>query len=445
VLTGKVSSHGVRRVYPGAGNDSQNRFEPLVMLDVDGDQPLLTAQEYDDMLDELLEERLQEERRLREEAQEAPRPRLEGNEPLRRTRTYRGGKKKKKGGKGQQPPPKKFPSLKQMAEIIREAGKIAAPIAKSRGGRKAIKRGVQAVGIHPEAEKIILSWVDGANRGRPVVGLPTFPNQPSSVVRVQQELVVTTGTNGVGFLALNPSFANDGVAFSYSTAAYAGTTLPAMNAGATGQTTGTFSNLPYATAAFGGTALTGRIVKLGVHWSSSTAPLYRQGIFQQLVDMNHNTIGGYTVAQFGARKETKVNKLNDKDHEFTMIPSLVTDQNYTATPSAWNSSAAAVIGGILFSGATTGGSNPVTILVNLTLDVEYIGTTCESATKPKPIVPMGTYETALQAAHHAHTHRVHNQHKTMAQIIDFAKSAYHVACSPTGKAIISGVATGLML
>lgn len=233
-------------------------------------------------------------------------------------------------------------------------------------------------------------------RGLDPTGIPTFPVGKSQKVGATTVVTVSTGTAGVGFFGYNPSPAGDQVQFSYSGATYAGTTLPAMNAAAVGQSTGTLS-LPYALASLTSPALEARIVGFSYKAHNTTAPLYVQGTTAAFDEVDHQTIGTYTFANMAARKESRIVPMQPG----TVIsggymPVQANDTLYGTSTWPANNSAAAVLGGFIISGANT--TNVTTMQVEVGIVVEYIGSTCEQATTSNPIPPIGMFEHCVECA-----------------------------------------------
>jgi len=349
-----------------------------------------------------------------------------------------------------------------VARLIRDVGKTAGKSANKglkqgkkkvqqlarRGRNQAMQAGAAvaktASGIHHASHAYLGAMLNPCDRARVTAGLPKEPHDDSLVSRGFVDFVMSTGTMGYGFIALNPTIVNDNVAFSYSSSAYTGTTIPAMNAAATGQVTGAVANLPYNTAALSFTSansLYGRIVSCGVEILSTTAPLYVQGQIQGYTEPSHSTIGGYTSAAISGRKGAWLHPLeNGQEYSVFTTPVVIADSAYSVTSNPYNANANAVIAGILVSGASL--TNVASFMCRLTIDVEYAGVDVEALAKPKPIPEPDAFHTCVQVANKiitAHAQSSLHGKKNGKQLWDLAAKAYSYSRSPAAKSGIGFV------
>jgi len=335
-------------------------------------------------------------------------------------------------------------SMGSITDLSKKMDKVLALERQITGSNKAskqVKKAVvkQAGGIHPYVGQVLERFLNPHDRAGPKVGLPTFPNFPSMKARGYVDFTMVTGSAGYGFVSVNPSLANDTVQVNYSSATnYAGTTVNAMNAGAVGTSTTTVSNLPFATAQFGG-SMRGRIVAVGLSFKSTTAPLYTQGVVQTLVEPSHSSIAAYTVANMSSRSQCETrNVIPNAEYHLTMQPTSATDPQYTATVQQWYGDNVGVIGGVLVSGASTVANQNLSFFCRLTVDVEIVGNLVENLVSPNPVAPPGALEHVIDIAQKVHAHKVSHPGKiSPQQMVSYAKTAYKVLNSPEGKAGIA--------
>jgi len=297
----------------------------------------------------------------------------------------------------------------------------------SRRANRAINHGMNQVStIADSAEhalhQAVETCVNAPNKLVALCGVPTVPSEPSFKARGFTEFtVITSTTSGSGYAAFNPATCNDAVTASFSSAVgYLGNTVNAMNAAAVGTSTLKFTNLPFAVASLGTSALGARVVGYGIKCTNTTAPLYSQGIIQYLHDPGNETIGTYAYSDMAARAQTVRQPITPGLCFSFVIPASEADQleysESTALP--FNSSGPAVIGGILLTGCST--TNPVTFLVELTTIVEYIGKLAENSATPNPLYPPGSlehFQTMGALSNRLRFHKPHHHHDTIAKSI----------------------------
>lgn len=313
---------------------------------------------------------------------------------------------------------------------IESSAKSAAESAK-RKGKKTLQKGVNSVrAIHPVVDKLLEGMTCPHNRQRPPIGLPTFPNFDSDKSRGFADITVTTGTAGAGAVGFNPVIANDQptVIYSSNASTYSGTTIPSMNGAAGGTSTADLANLPYTSAqvnAGSGTGVEGRVVTYGIEFESTTATLYEQGIAQFYVDPAHTSISNYTSGQLSSHREClTIPLVKGHKHYIEIVHASPTETAYGTGQLPFNSSSSACIAGMLITGASA--TNPVTVLMRITSDVEYVGLLAESHCTPNPMGPPDALNHCIELAQKVYKHKQANHHPLLrpAHMHDLAKKAY---------------------
>ncbi len=350
-------------------------------------------------------------------------------------------------------PKKKNPSRQRRAQslstVLNKVLTLEKKITGTNNASKTIRKKARSVlkgavdqSIHPAVNAALTAILDPTDRGRPLTGLPCFPANDSFVVRGFLDFTMSTGTNGSGFVSLNPCLTNDTPQVAYSGTTWAGVTLAALNLSSStlGYNSKAVTNLPYATASFGLPNLAGRVVACGVVLRSITAPLYEQGSIQIFADPNHAVIQGYDSAQISSRRESTYHALRKGEvYEVSTHPVFIGDQNYGVTPQFYNATGATpsanVIAGVLVTGASN--SSPVSFLCRYTIDIEYSGTLTEPNVQPRIISPPGAFENIVQIVSHAHKHRANNPTVKSKDLLRLAKNAYKFINSPAGATIAS--------
>nr|APG77012.1 hypothetical protein [Beihai narna-like virus 5] len=190
-------------------------------------------------------------------------------------------------------------------------------------------------GLSPIAEAYLLQMVDCTTR-KPV-GTPSLlggvPGN-TEVYRLKQELRVTVGQNGYGFLVVNYSDTSDGSllsgpfndvpVFSYSTIAFTGTSLPARGApisATPGVRNEGWTLSPLQVSTFGTAAQTEyswRCVAAIAECTNTTAVLEQEGSIVLWEPPNHaslNANGGYNMSTIQAQRTARVVRAqNGADH-----------------------------------------------------------------------------------------------------------------------------------
>jgi hypothetical protein len=308
---------------------------------------------------------------------------------------------------------------------------------------KKIRKRVKKIGgiLSPVADKAISLILDPNDRTKAIVGLPRFPVSNSYKVRGWLDVTITTGTNGFGFLAINPALVNNVncICYSNSAATYTGTSVPATNAGTAGTTAVGFANLPFTSAQLAAQTLQGRIVACGFSVTSTTATLYEQGVLQVYFDPNHADLTGSTPALISSRGEaltTMVKKGDEHHYAYTLINE--TEMTYQAVSYPLNNTAGVSNAIIMLSGAA--GANPVSALVKLNIICEFNGTTAENTATPNGIGPPDAIHHIMMACQRLHDHKISHPEKifTPRQIDklgkEFLKMLQHGLHTAEGKA-----------
>jgi len=124
---------------------------------------------------------------------------------------------------------------------------------------------------------------------------------PSQKVKTTFRGVGNLGTTGYGWVAVNPTLANDVASIQVTSTASVGGSSTVLSA-YTNIGTGMFTMLPYAAADFSGGSVQGRIVAVGIRVRYSGTELNRSGLYvaceeqdmQTLASRTYNTIKDYT-------------------------------------------------------------------------------------------------------------------------------------------------------
>jgi len=304
--------------------------------------------------------------------------------------------------------------------------------------------------LHPAVEQYAQVLAQPNNRAALPIGIPHAPTSDSQKTMgfIDFNVNIPSGAGtGFGFVSFNPSPFNDQVQVSYSSGAYAGSTIPAQNAAATGQSTSAVSNLPYATAAGGG-ALAARIVAAGLSCRSIAPALYESGVAYALQQPQHQTVGNLGSTNLTAYK-TCVTLPICRDGEYHVSYHPITDVESTYTPTVpWpiNNSAASAIAGILFVNGT---STALTMQCRYTVWVEYVGSTCDAAASRNQLPPPGSLDAVVAAkAKSDHLHAAHPHisgetkaafTKTMTQLLAHGTHKLKGSLGPLIQSTLGGV------
>jgi len=296
---------------------------------------------------------------------------------------------------------------------------------------------------------MLSSMLHPSDRVAPPVGLATFPNVSSQKARGYADFAASSGTQGFGFICLNPVVVNDQDTASFSTSTFAGAAIPNLNGAATGQNPVELLNLPFATGSLGLGAgkVQARLVSYGMEIESTTAELYEQGILQIFVDPAHADITGYGSATFSGRRESLTVPLKKGEkHTITITPVAPADTQYGTAPYPYNSTATASIGGVIISGCSP--TNPVTLLCRLTANVEYVGTPVDNISTPNGIAPADALNHCVEIAQKvlSHKHAHHHPKFRPEHMLDLGRRAYKaINSSKPPKSITDAFGAAMLL
>lgn len=189
--------------------------------------------------------------------------------------------------------------------------------------------------------------------------IPVFPARPSQKVTAFSRFDFVVGTQGVGFVTIAPTIANDAPLALLTTAAYTGGAGPAdvTFTAATGAiaTTGvvytTMGNLPYGAASGVLTAnivgvaqqVHGRIISTGVTVSYTGTTMNQSGLLYCYSDPVHDNVSTYSLITLGTRTETDVTGVSRDKCSLVCYPIDRNECEYDRSKTASSSSSAVQI------------------------------------------------------------------------------------------------------
>lgn len=322
-------------------------------------------------------------------------------------------------------------------------------LAKPRKQQKSITNVAKSIGnkMSPCVSKMFYAVTEPWSPRATGACIPTFPARPSHKVTAFSRFDIAVGTQGIGFLTVAPTVANDIYCFVHSTAAFTGSNGPSdvTFAALTGvpATTGVIAskmgNLPYSAATLTTSTLGeapqahGRIISTSFSASYTGTTLDQSGLFFCYSDPAHDNVSSYSLNTLGARTECEITGVTREkcwvtcypithnecqyDRESTLntsFVSLTTAQGQRSNlitsvcpfsdGDYYNTSAAAVTAAsisssipaapmvLIISGAVPGS----TVHIEVVTHAEYIGYACEGRTTSSGFDSVGT-ETLLAA------------------------------------------------
>jgi len=183
--------------------------------------------------------------------------------------------------------------------------------------------------------KAVLDPFDPSLRGR--VCYPSFPSRDSVKYNTTWAGTVTIGTNGLGFLMVDPTYANDVISVWYTGGSYAGTTSSAFSKSDAGVSNSTMSG-PYASALFqsfnsAGSSNEARVVTGGIRTKYTGTELNRGGLNAYLLDQSQDSLVNNTTlgASFGLTYSNKFPTLGDEWQHFVIPPFHEVDLEYNGS------------------------------------------------------------------------------------------------------------------
>jgi len=191
-----------------------------------------------------------------------------------------------------------------------------------------------AAGLMPCSKKYLASLMDPSGDVSRGACIPAGFPIPSQKVRAFYRGTMVTGTNGNGYVALNPTIAGDYAAVSYSTGGTASITDPFSSANYAGATQ-TMPKLPYSTAELASGTVQGRFVSGCVRVRYAGSEDVRSGLITMLEDPDHLSLiaqnpGGLATFE-GATRERP-----NGDGKWSQInwsgPAKTEEVEYVTTP-----------------------------------------------------------------------------------------------------------------
>lgn len=261
--------------------------------------------------------------------------------------------------------------------------------------------------------------------------IPTFPSKASQKVTTWSRGTATIGSNGVGFVCVAPTLANNTQSIFYSTSAYAGATLLTGGGGVVAQTV----NAPYTSAQLTSAATdtslaSGRLVSCALGYEYSGTLLNRGGINYELVEPNHYTLDGFTPGQMSSFQECCISSTDSKRHWITTagidsqevqypeydaaVPNLAVYPFCQNIASDTSTSVGAPIMAVMFTG--TPGN---TFYFELVQHAEYIGSTASAMATPTHSDARG-FEMVNTASNRLPQLRVANPNTPLPKLMGYA-------------------------
>lgn len=247
--------------------------------------------------------------------------------------------------------------------------------------------------------------------------LPVFPSPNSQKVTGYTRFTVATGTQGIGYVAISPTLANNEPVAYYSTSTWAGSTTQVLSANDTLQTginLATMANLPYSSSQLTGGAdkesatVVGRIVSCGLRITYTGTTSNESGTFYVYSDPLHQnfTVVGSNAAALGVLPDCEVcavtrepcelsaypvdqyehlygnswptSSLTPLIHPYSLNTTAFGASAYTKVSSIAGTNVGVPVAGVYFTGAQTG----ATYLVEVITHAEYVGSTVGAAVTP---------------------------------------------------------------
>jgi hypothetical protein len=234
--------------------------------------------------------------------------------------------------------------------------------------------------------KYALSLMYPTHRAKPIVGVPMFPTLPSQKVRSFVNVSAAIGTQGVGYLAVTPTLCNDTDNYVFTTAAYTGDGELDTGSGQIGVTSGSMVNAPYSDAqiAVGAPTLQGRLVSCGVKVSYTGTQLNMGGTYYAYTEPVQGALasngGTLTYVDLATRKGCIIRPITRGSIGLAELPVDEDQLSYGADCFPWNTQFNSSMV-IVFIGTARN-----TFDVQITVDMEFMGTTVEGVSTPNPVV-----------------------------------------------------------
>jgi hypothetical protein len=298
-------------------------------------------------------------------------------------------------------------------------------------------------GIHPLAASFLNQVVSNtATRSVRPLGLPYKSGQDSWKCRGFVDFTMSTGTDGTGFVLVNPSVANNQRVVTASTSTWAGSVIPNMDTADVTVFSAVMANLPYNAASFTGTNR-GRIVDCSLTMQCNAANMTAQGHVYGLHESTHSSLAGLNEGGMRLRTEC-VKKAVANKAQYHLFGHPVTDPecNYsqpasTVTSCTWNPVATAGVMGFWVKGAQA--AAPATFDCCLTYVVELTGTFAEANESVNPLPPAGLMDHAMHILHQTASKRARSPELPHSTLAKYACQLYKAANSPMGRGILAGV------
>lgn len=255
---------------------------------------------------------------------------------------------------------------------------------------------------------------------------PTFPAPDSHKVTAVCRLDGAIGTNGVGFIAINPSTANDMPSFFYSGAAFTGTAATCLTATSV-LATGVFTashNGPYATSQLvkganeAQTELVGRVVTAGIRATYTGTTLNQSGMWTGLQHPAHGNLSSASNSDLSSFNDVDYCVVSRKPCTLAITPAKVEETTY-ATNESTNYRILYPFGtdprfhttydgtanfsyGQMRAGVAVYAGAPIALLVitgvagatfhiDAVVHLEYVGSVCASAATPNSVDVSSVY------------------------------------------------------
>lgn len=169
--------------------------------------------------------------------------------------------------------------------------------------------------------------------------VPLYPAPDSHKVTATMRFDGAIGTQGVGFIAFNPSLARNMPSASYSNALYADSVVKVLSA-ATALNTGVawgYHNGPYSAQELlkdttsNETELQGRVVSFAGRLTYTGTTLNQSGLVTALQHPNHGNLSGAATSDLQAFQDVDICAFTRKPCELSVVPSTPNEIGYIPT------------------------------------------------------------------------------------------------------------------
>lgn len=290
-----------------------------------------------------------------------------------------------------------------------------------------VRSSIGSVKMSTCAAKLAAAIADPFSEEAKGACFPLYPAPDSQKIAPFSRVEGAIGTAGVGFIAFNPSVANDVPSFYISGANFTGTRNTILSAAST-LSTGVFAgthNGPYGAAQLirgsgaPESSLSGRVVAAGIRVFYTGTTLNQSGTITCLQHPTHGTLTGMTAGQAQSFTQSDVQPFTRKSCTLSVAPCAVQEAAY---PTGYEASKTRLLypfgadnvyhttyeGDATFTSTATVDGNVVglaapialimvtgvagsTFHIDYTIHLEYTGSTCAAVSTPNSVDVSSVY------------------------------------------------------